>query len=140
MEGECQIFSAQAMINRGLYILRYEFEEYSHWDISQNPPWAKPVVNLRKVLYQIERSRNSDEKIRIAADIALLFGPRWTLQLISERCFLCRKILLLYRHSESMYSQVRLLWVHFQLMIPALPRVSSRRVQLYSSSCNCLRC
>ncbi|KAH6706220.1 hypothetical protein BKA61DRAFT_679393 [Leptodontidium sp. MPI-SDFR-AT-0119] len=67
------------MIDRGLYDPRREFEEFSHWEISRKPPWANPVVNLRKVLYQIECSRNSDEKLLIAANIALLFGPRWTL-------------------------------------------------------------
>lgn len=84
IEDKCQIVSAQAMIDRGLYDLLREFEEFSHWEVSQKPPWARPVVNLRKVLYQIECSKNSDEKLRITANIALLFGPRWTLPMAAS--------------------------------------------------------
>ncbi|KAL5330966.1 hypothetical protein ACEPPN_000493 [Leptodophora sp. 'Broadleaf-Isolate-01'] len=38
IEDKCQIVSAQAMIDRGLYDLRREFEEFSHWEIARKPP------------------------------------------------------------------------------------------------------
>ncbi|KAH6714553.1 hypothetical protein BKA61DRAFT_723336 [Leptodontidium sp. MPI-SDFR-AT-0119] len=84
IEGKCRIVSAQAMIDRGLCDLRHEFEEFSHWSISLKPPRAKPVVELRNVLYQMERSEKSDGKLRITLDITQVFGSRWTLPMAAN--------------------------------------------------------
>lgn len=84
IEDKCRIVSAQAMIDRGLCDLRHEFEEFSHWRISLKPPRAKPVVELRNVLHQMERSEKSDGKLRITLDIAPVFGSRWTLPMVAN--------------------------------------------------------
>jgi hypothetical protein len=72
-------FSSGDIIDQGLYDLRREFEEFAHWEPFPTPPWAYPVVDLRKDLYQIECPEISKEKLRVAVNIAQLFGPRWTL-------------------------------------------------------------
>jgi hypothetical protein len=79
IEDKCQIVSAQAMIDEGLYILRREFEEFSHWELSQKAPWANPVVDLRKDLYQIVCPEIDEEKLRVAVNIAQFFESRWAL-------------------------------------------------------------
>ena len=75
IEGKCQIVSAQAMIDQGLYDLRLEFEEFARWKLQPKPPWAKPVVDLRKDLFHIESPAISYEKLQIVVNIAKLFGP-----------------------------------------------------------------
>lgn len=57
------------------------------------------VVDLRKDLYLIESAEIRKEKLRVAVNIAQLFGPRWTLTQ--------KKTLPLYRKLEQISSQVR---------------------------------
>ncbi|KAH9204265.1 hypothetical protein DL95DRAFT_122063 [Leptodontidium sp. 2 PMI_412] len=84
IEGKSQIVSAQAMIDQGLYDLRREFEEFALWELRRTPPWAYPVVNLRKDLCQIESPEISNEKLRVAVNVAELFGSRWTLPIAAN--------------------------------------------------------
>jgi hypothetical protein len=84
IEGKCEIVSAQAMIDQGLYDLRREFEEFALWERCRSPPWAYPVVDLRKDLCQIESPEISDERLRVAVDVAELFGPCWALPIAAN--------------------------------------------------------
>ncbi|TVY92340.1 hypothetical protein LAWI1_G001767 [Lachnellula willkommii] len=84
IENKCRIVSAQAMIDMGLYDLRHEFKTFSRWEISWTPPWAKPVIEFRKLVYQIEGSGNSDDRIWIAIAIARLFGLCWVLPMAAN--------------------------------------------------------
>ncbi|KAF8857697.1 hypothetical protein BDZ45DRAFT_674587 [Acephala macrosclerotiorum] len=79
IEDKCQIVSAQAIIDRGLYDLRREFEEFSHWELSRTAPWANPVVDLRKDLCQIVCPEINEEKLQVAVNIAQLLESRWVL-------------------------------------------------------------
>jgi hypothetical protein len=72
------------MIDQGLYDLRREFEEFALWELRRSPPWAYPVVNLRKDLCQIERPEKSDERLRVAVNVAKLFGSCWTLPIAAN--------------------------------------------------------
>jgi hypothetical protein len=67
------------MIDRGLYDLRREFEEFSNWELSKSAPWANLVVDLRKDLCQIVCPEINKEKLRVAVNIAQLFGSCWAL-------------------------------------------------------------
>jgi hypothetical protein len=84
IEGKSQIVSAQAVIDQGLYALRRECEEFALWELRPKPPWAYPVVNLRKDLCQIEMPEISNEKLRVAVNIAELFGSCWTLPIAAN--------------------------------------------------------
>jgi hypothetical protein len=84
IEGKCEIVSAQAMIDQGLYNLRREFENFAHWELCRRPPWARPVVSLRKDLCQIESPEISNEKLRVAINVAELFGSYWTLPIAAN--------------------------------------------------------
>ncbi|CZR58862.1 uncharacterized protein PAC_08754 [Phialocephala subalpina] len=79
IEDKCQIISAQAIIDRGLYDLRREFKEFSYWELSPKAPWANTVVDLRKDLCQIVCPEIDEEKVRVAVNIAQLFESRWVL-------------------------------------------------------------
>jgi hypothetical protein len=84
IEGKCEIVSAQAMIDQGLYNLCREFENFAHWELRRSPPWAKPVVSLHKDLYQIESPEISNEKLQVAVNVAELFGSCWTLPIAAN--------------------------------------------------------
>ncbi|KAK0513941.1 hypothetical protein JMJ35_003663 [Cladonia borealis] len=84
IEGKCQIVSAQAMIDQDLYELRREFKEFALWELRPRPPWAYPVVDLRKDLFQIESPEISNEKLRVAVKVAELFGSCWTLPIAAN--------------------------------------------------------
>ena len=84
IEGKCQIVSAQAMIDEGLYDLRLEFEEFARWKLERKPPWAKPVVNLRKDLFYIESPEISNETLQVAVNVAKLFELHWTLPIAAN--------------------------------------------------------
>lgn len=84
IENKCRIVSAQAMIDMGLYDLQHEFETFSRWKKGRSPPWARQVVNLREVVYQIEGSGESDDRICIAIRISQLFGPCWALPMAAN--------------------------------------------------------
>jgi hypothetical protein len=79
IEGKYQIVSAQAMINEGLYRVRREFEDFAQWEPSRTPPWARPVVELRKGLYRIGSPGLGEEELRVAVSIAQLFGSPFKL-------------------------------------------------------------
>ena len=81
IEGKCEIVSAQAEIVSaqaeivsGLYNLRLKFEEFARCKLQDKPPWAKPVVNLRKHLFHIECPEISNENLQAVINIAKLFG------------------------------------------------------------------
>ncbi len=84
IEGKCQIVSAQVMINQGLYNLRRELKEFAFWETCRRPPWVYPVINLRKDLCQTESSDKSNEKLRVAVDVAEIFGSCWTLPIAAN--------------------------------------------------------
>lgn len=86
IENRCQIVSAQALIDQGLYRLQPEFEEFAKWELRERPPWAIPVIRLREVFYQkmIERKRISKYELQAAINIAQLFGPLWRLPLTAN--------------------------------------------------------
>ena len=84
IEHKCQIVSAQAMINQGLYNLRREFEDFALWESCWKPPWVYPVLNLREDLCQVESFDISEEKLKAAVDVAQLFGSCWTLPIAAN--------------------------------------------------------
>lgn len=80
IEDKCQIVSAQAIIDQGLFVLQPEFEEFKDWELTPRPPWVHPVIRLREAFYRktIEPQRVVEE-LQAAANIARLFEPRWIL-------------------------------------------------------------
>jgi hypothetical protein len=81
IEDKCQIVSAQAMIDQGLYDLQSKFQEFAAWEKGDRPPWAKPVLELRNEFYKEpgETWEVSLEEHLAAKNIAGLFGGRWAL-------------------------------------------------------------
>jgi hypothetical protein len=79
IKDRCQIVPAQAIIDRGLYGLRHEFEDFSHWEPNPRPPWAKATKEMRKVLNDIGFPEERGHKIEVALNIAKLFESRWVL-------------------------------------------------------------
>ena len=81
IEGKCQIVSAQAMIDKGLYDLQPEFSEFARWPIENLPPWVKPVLQLRGEFDREMTGRGgiSVEERDAAMNIAQLFGGCWRL-------------------------------------------------------------
>jgi hypothetical protein len=78
IEGKCGIVSAQEIIDRGLYDLRSEFEEYAQWEPAERPPWAEPTIDLRENFYRA-RQGISSEGMQAAINISQLFEQRWKL-------------------------------------------------------------
>ena len=81
IEDRCRIVSAQALIDNGLYDLRSEFRDFSHWQRQRRPPWAIPTLQLREALNEIgEQGQDvTENRLRAAMRIARLFGPGWRL-------------------------------------------------------------
>lgn len=81
IEGKCQIVSAQAMIDQGLYDLQPKFREFAAWPKARPPPWANPVLELREEFYQGpgDAWEVSPEEHMAAMKIADLFGGHWAL-------------------------------------------------------------
>ncbi|KAI9768820.1 MAG: hypothetical protein M1840_004634 [Geoglossum simile] len=96
IEDKCQIVSAQAIINEGLYDLQPKFEEFAKWERRPRPPWAEPVIRLREVFYEtVKRQEIGKEEREPAIKIAQLFGPHWRLPVAANL------IALLPRRSEG---------------------------------------
>ena len=74
VSAQAEIVSAQAVVAEGLYNLRLKFEEFARFKLQDKPPWAKPVVNLRKHLFHIECPEISNENLQAVINIAKLFG------------------------------------------------------------------
>ncbi len=84
IEGKCQIVSAQAMIDRGLYKLQPEFKKYADWEHVEKPPWVMPVCDLREGLSTIKSPETSKEKLQVAIDISQLFEQCWRLPVVAN--------------------------------------------------------
>lgn len=82
IEGHCQIVSAQNIIDRGLYNIRSEFQQYAIWPPSE-ARWVIPVLEMREIFY-LERQPITSPKLQSALDIANLFGPRWKLPIATH--------------------------------------------------------
>ncbi|KAK4041707.1 hypothetical protein C8A01DRAFT_14563 [Parachaetomium inaequale] len=81
IEHKCQIVSAQAMIDQGLYDLQPKFRDFAMWPKAPQPPWAKPVLKLREEFEKEPRDtlEVSLEEHLAAKNIADLFGGLWAL-------------------------------------------------------------
>ncbi|KAH0420028.1 hypothetical protein CcaCcLH18_14206 [Colletotrichum camelliae] len=79
IEGKCQIVSAQAMIDRGLYTILPQLEDFAQWEVQAKPPWASAVIELRHELYAnvSERQRTSCDGLKAVINISELFGRGW---------------------------------------------------------------
>jgi hypothetical protein len=96
IEDRCQIVSAQAIIDKGLYDLQPKFEEFAKWERRPGPPWANPVISFREVFYKtMKRQGIGKEEREAAIKIAQLFGPHWRLPVAANL------IALLPRRSED---------------------------------------
>jgi hypothetical protein len=80
IENKCQIVSAQAIIDQGLLRLQPELGK------SSQGLWANQVILLREVFYQkaVEPQRITEAELRVAINIAQLFGPRWRLPIAAN--------------------------------------------------------
>jgi hypothetical protein len=81
IKDKCQIVSARAMIDQGLYDLQPKFREFARWPPEAPPPWANPVLELRR-----EFSKGSEDAWEVtlteqqaAVNIADHFGGHWAL-------------------------------------------------------------
>ncbi|KAF2808307.1 uncharacterized protein BDZ99DRAFT_51643 [Mytilinidion resinicola] len=81
IEDKCEIVSAQAVIDHGLFKIRPEFSEPLS---PKDTPWADKVIALREVLYVKESPSITETGIRAALDIAQLFGGTWRLLLAAN--------------------------------------------------------
>ncbi len=83
IEGKCQIVSAQALLDQGLFVLRPDFEKSLE---TQKSELANEVVRLREVFYDNEADRQTATKKELQAmiDIAQLFGSPWRLPIAAN--------------------------------------------------------
>lgn len=80
IEGECEIISAQAIINEGLYVLLPELESFAQWEPQPKPPWPNEVIKPREKFYykgETELQGSSEGELQAAIHIGELFGQRW---------------------------------------------------------------
>ncbi|KAL7944103.1 hypothetical protein V8C42DRAFT_327726 [Trichoderma barbatum] len=86
IEGRCQIVSVQDIIDRGLYTIRSEFQEYADWERRSTPPWADPVIEMREPFYRGNEERETISKttLQAAFSIADLFGDGWKLPIAAH--------------------------------------------------------
>ena len=83
IENKCQLVSAQAIIERGLFKLQPEFKKSMR---ATKPEWANEMIRLREVFYQ-DRAKLQPatmEELEAAINIAALFGPSWTLPIAAN--------------------------------------------------------
>jgi hypothetical protein len=78
IEANCQIVSAQELIDGGLYDLQPQFKEYAQWQSAWKRPWANSTIDLRESFYQV-RQGISQRGLQAAINIAQLFDQRWKL-------------------------------------------------------------
>ncbi|KAL9124114.1 MAG: hypothetical protein Q9217_006523 [Psora testacea] len=81
IEDKCQIVSAQAIVDHGLFDIRPEFSDPLP---PKGTPWADKVISLREVFYVKESPGITETGIRAALDIAELFGEIWRLPLAAN--------------------------------------------------------
>ena len=81
IENKCQIVSAEAIVNHGLFNIRPEFSQPLP---PERMPWADKVIFLREVFYVKESPGITEIGIRAALDIAELFGETWRLPLAAN--------------------------------------------------------
>lgn len=81
IEDKCDIVSAQALINHGLFDLQPEFEKSARGGTTSHlPPWANEVIRLREVFYERGPvARVHQQELQAAISIAQLFAPHWRL-------------------------------------------------------------
>jgi hypothetical protein len=83
IENKCQIVSAQAMIDQGLYDLQPRFRDFAIWPraLQPPPPWVNPVLELREEFDEEpgDTLEASVEEHLAAKNNADLFGGRWAL-------------------------------------------------------------
>ncbi|KAF2844502.1 hypothetical protein T440DRAFT_503007 [Plenodomus tracheiphilus IPT5] len=84
IEDKCQIVSASAMIKNGLLDLQPELKCYARWPECPRPPWAKPVVRLRKTLDDEKTCIDIENPIRAITNIVRLFEPGWKLPIAAS--------------------------------------------------------
>lgn len=83
IENQCQIVSAQDIIDNRLYDVRREFEEFTRWGPCRRPPWAIPVLRLRDAIGPgLEAQEVRTSSLEAAIRIAGLFGPRWRMPVV----------------------------------------------------------
>lgn len=56
IEGHCQIVSARKIIDRDLYNIRSEFQQYANWSIRE-ARWAYAVIEIREIFAAIRYQR-----------------------------------------------------------------------------------
>ncbi|KAH8743675.1 hypothetical protein F5883DRAFT_440710, partial [Diaporthe sp. PMI_573] len=74
IEDNCQLVSAQAIIDKGLYDLQPGLSEFAKWETREKPRWARNFYHEA-----IERQGISIEEQEAAINIAQLFDQRWRL-------------------------------------------------------------
>jgi hypothetical protein len=79
IENKCQIVSAQAIIDQGLFRLQHELGKPGPGRL------ANKVIHLREVFYQkAEPQRITEAELRVAINIAQLFRSRWRLPIAAN--------------------------------------------------------
>ncbi|KAF2787277.1 hypothetical protein K505DRAFT_353938 [Melanomma pulvis-pyrius CBS 109.77] len=74
IEGKCDIVSASALIDQGLFDLQPAFKEFTQWPKAFAPPWVYPVLKLRdEIRHKI-----------CSSSITQLFGSRWRLPMAAN--------------------------------------------------------
>ncbi len=83
IEDKCQLVSAQAIIDLGLFKLQPGFSKSM---VAKKPAWANEVIRLREVFYQnLENLQPATkEELEAAINIAQLFGPSWRLPIAAN--------------------------------------------------------
>lgn len=91
IQDKCQIVSAKAMIDQGLYTLQPEFRSFAQWPKQSRPPWAYPVLQLREDFQKgpAKRQETRQQEQQAAVDIGGIFGERWRLP-VSANLFALR--------------------------------------------------
>ena len=80
IEDKCRVVSAQAIVDRGLFEIRHEFQDASP---SEKNHWVQKVIALREV-YLKDSPDITKIGIRAAFDIAELFGGTWRLPIAAN--------------------------------------------------------
>ena len=83
IEGNCQIISAHAIIEKGLFLLLPDLQRSLD---TEDKLWANAVISLREVFYQCEADpqQMTGEAIQAVMNIAHLFEPRWRLPMAAS--------------------------------------------------------
>jgi hypothetical protein len=91
IEGGCDIVSASALIDQGLFDLQPVFKDFAQWQKAYSPPWAYPVLHLRENISQKAIRTSTADILRAVVGIIQLFGSRWRLpmaiNLVASLCY-----------------------------------------------------